>query len=177
MAKVIAKTIREIMDDMRSGLGDVPIMEKYQISPEVFSHIKRQFRLEQQISRHRPVATSGIERRLFPRQEPLYRITVSDEDDPRIRGIILDIHTKGIGTVGMTVWADEMKTLVIRSKPFNAHATFRFEAKCQWSMINDWGECVAGFSITRISPADGKELKKFIDKLTLSSEEPKGRKG
>ena len=143
-------------------------MEKYQISPVALLRIKRQHDLAEQISQDQSISPEVVkERRSTPRREPIYQIATFDANNPRIQGIIYDIHPKGLKTVGITVQADEVKTLVIDSKPFNVHTTFTFQALCRWSMINEYGACVAGFQIVSILPGGAKELRKLIDCLTV----------
>lgn len=162
--------VQKILNDLRAGLGDVPIMEKYQISPNVLTQIKRRLDMGHQIYKTPSVSTSEIkDRRSSPRWEPFYKIDVYDRENPQMRGIIDDLNLKGLRTVGLIAQMDETKKLLVRSGPFKVYETFKFTAQCRWSMINDSGECVAGFQITSISVQDKNELRKLINHLTLVS--------
>ncbi len=161
-----------ILDDIRAGLGDVPIMEKYQISPGELLRIKRRFDRGRQAGEQAVTSAAALaarERRSLPRQEPLLTVTVCDADEPLMQGIIHDINMKGLKVVGIIVRADETRTLMIRSEPFNVHATFTFQARCHWSMIDEYGECVAGFRITHISQRDAGELRKLMACLAVQT--------
>lgn len=163
--------IERILDDIRGGLGDVPIMEKYQISPGDLLRIKQQFKGGREVSGEvsRSAQAAPREHRSLSRHEPLRPITVYDTDDPRMQGTIYDINMKGLQVVGIIVRTGENKTLKIHSEPYNVHATFTFRVQCQWSMIDEHGNCVAGFRITRISLEDAKELKKLVACLSVSA--------
>ncbi|MBI5570288.1 MAG: hypothetical protein HY914_10120 [Desulfomonile tiedjei] len=167
--------IDKIVAELRAGAGDVPIMEKYGIDPGELLQIKKDVEGLQGFAT--PLLTSArlipeTERRVLPRREPLYRITVFDATNPQINGILGDIHTKGLQVEGITVMTGEARTLTITAEPYNVHTTLTFEAECRWSMINDYGLCVAGFLITTITPKDARELRKLIDSLTV----PVGRR-
>jgi len=162
-------SVDEIWEDLRSGLGDVPVMEKYQISPSELVRIRRHFEIGPSVSDDFLASTQvDEEQRSLPRQEPLYQIAIRDADNPRIQGIVSDIHLKGLRTVGITVQTGEVKALMVPPGPFQVHATFSFEAQCRWSTINDHGECVAGFQITNIAQSDARELEALIEHLSIT---------
>jgi len=107
------------------------------------------------------------ERRAIPRRHPLYEIKISDRKNPRMEGIINNIHVKGLQVAGVIVAMDEVKTFVISDKPYQVHEELEFAAQCRWSMINELGDCVAGFQITSISKQGASELEKLLDRLTV----------
>jgi len=166
--------IAGILEALRSGVGDVPVMEEYGLSPRELTVIKREFLLmtPESVEPQRRLSDAinlppYSERRTLMRREPLYKIRIAEKSDPRNSGIIRDIHTEGLRIVNLIVQTDEVKTLVIQSKPLCVHDTFKFEAVCRWSKINESGNCVAGFRITDISPSSLKELTKLIESLTV----------
>lgn len=145
-------------------------MEKYGLNPAELKIIKRRWLCSVPKSADPFVETfTGIQRRTVPRREPLYQIPVYDKDNPLNRGIIDDIHVKGLRIIGIIVMTDERKTFAIHTKPYNIYGTLTFEAECRWSMINENGECVAGFRITNISQGNTNELKKLINALTIQA--------
>jgi hypothetical protein len=161
--------IERIIDDIRAGLGDIPIMEKYQISPGDLLRIKNQLKHGRPASGGTAASAAPRHRRSVSRDELLRPITVYDAHDPRIKGMISDINMKGLQVVGIIVQTGETRTLMIRMEPYNVHATFTFEVQCRWSMIDESGNCVAGFRITRMSQEGPKELRKLLASLAVSA--------
>ncbi len=101
--------IDKIQKELRMGVGDVTIMDKYGLSPRELIVIKREFL---NVTPDRPVERqSGLvdditvpvfaERRALQRREPLFKITVPDEGNPRSQGIIRDMHMKGLQIVNI----------------------------------------------------------------------------
>jgi len=162
----------DILADLREGMGDIPVMEKYGISPNELSAIKQgsQFGRPARSDRVSPGQTKpgARQRRISRRNQPLYRVTIYDANNPHNNGIINDVTRKGIQVEGIRVRADETLTLLVRGEPFHAHAPFAFTVQCRWVQTNEQGVCVAGFYITDISPKDAKELHKLIDLLTIA---------
>jgi hypothetical protein len=164
--------LSKIVEDLRTGVGDVPIMERHGITPGELLLIKKKWDSLQKAEEHSFGAAQEIpekDRRALARHEPLFRITIFDAVDPRVEGIINDIHTKGIQIVGITATVDEVKTLIFPTEPYNVHGTFGLDAECRWSLINGFGFCVAGFRIRSLTPRDARELRKLLNHLTVVS--------
>ncbi len=146
------------------------VMEKYQLETRELLLIKSKFKDWSIPEGADLIATQVVsDRRSLPRFSPLYRIPVCDGKNPRTQGIICDIHLKGLKVNGITVEADETISLIVRPGRFGVYQPFGFAAQCRWSMINDYGECVAGFLKANISSESGNELKKLLNYLTLPS--------
>jgi len=162
--------VRNIIEDLQKDLGDVPIMEKYYISPEELQEVKRRWIEDEQLSESWCTASQIISRkelRSLPRCQPLYEIKIFDAKNSRMVGSINDIHAKGLQVEGIVVMMDEVKTFVIPGGPYNVHQKLAFKAQCLWSSINELGTCVAGFRITEISPQSARDLEKLIATLTI----------
>ena len=165
--------LTKIVEDLRAGVGDVPIMERHGITPGELLLVKKRWDSLQEAAESGLASTHAIpekNRRALPRHEPLFRITIFDAVNPRIEGIINDIHAKGLQIVGITVTMDEVKTLVVPTEPYNVHSTFGLDAECRWSLINGFGFCVAGFRIRNLAPRDARELQKLLNHLTVLSD-------
>jgi hypothetical protein len=161
--------VERIIEDIRAGLGDVPIMEKYQISPGDLLRIKNQLHPGRQNSGRTVTPATSKQRRSLSRDELLRPIIIYDAHDPRIKGMIGDISMKGLQVEGITVRTGEIRTLMIRSEPYNVHGTLLFEVECRWSTTDESGNCVAGFRIRRISQEGVKELRKLLASLAVSA--------
>jgi hypothetical protein len=163
--------IGKILEDMRSGLGDVPIMEKYQISPAVLLKIRQG--LSRIPTEHKEYAaavrpnTDDVHKRMLPRNHTFYRISVRELSNPEHVGFLNDITNRGLQVQGMAPRVGEKLTLLVLADSFRVHTPFVFEAVCRWVAPNAEGEAVAGFSITNISGPDLQELRKLIAELTV----------
>jgi hypothetical protein len=163
--------VSKIIDDLRSGLGDVPIMEKYQISPIVLVKIK------QGITKFSSTPKEGslpvrpkfddAQKRTTPRNHTYYRIRIRDLSNPENVGIINDITNRGLQLQGMEARVGEKLTLLVLGDSFRVHTPFVFEAVCLWVTPSVEGNSVTGFSITNISGPDLQELRKLIEELTV----------
>jgi hypothetical protein len=177
--------IDKIIKDLKTGDGDVPVMEKYGLTPREIIVIKQTFLPPVSGEDAQPQERQGdaitlpefSDRRAMQRREPFYQINILDESDSKNIGTISDIHTQGLATANLIVQTGQAKTLVIRSKPFNIYATFRFKARCRWSTVNESGAFIAGFQITDISRGAVSELTRLIDHLTVPPEDVVMRKG
>jgi hypothetical protein len=163
--------IGKILEDMRSGLGDVPIMEKYQISPTVLLKIRQGLtRIPTEPKENTaPVRskTDEARKRVLPRNHTYYRIPIRELKNPENVGTINDITNRGLQLQGIAAGVGEKLTLLVLADSFRVHTPFVFEAECRWTDPNAEGYGIAGFSITNISGPDLQELRKLIAELTV----------
>jgi hypothetical protein len=164
-------TLRKVIEDIKSGMGDVIIMEKYQISPSVLLRIKQN--LSHSSAPHEPksevsLASEHRIKRRGPRYYVCYSIRTQDANNRQNVGTVNDISNQGIQVRGLTARVGQTLTLTVLGEAFHAHSSFSFEATCCWKASDDGGECVAGFAITKISPKDLQQLRKLIDELTVA---------
>jgi hypothetical protein len=170
---------REIIEDIRSGMGDVPIMEKYELSPTEFLHIlDRLERVSAVDATHtqtrrralqsQPTTNSG--KRSLPRSYALFSIRIHDADNLGVVGTINDITQKGLQVSGIPASIGDLKTLVVRSDIFTVNPPLVMKATCRWvkKMPGDTNY-VAGFEITRISKDDSRALRNLIQELTITA--------
>jgi len=165
-----------IIEAIRSGMGDVPIMEKYQISPGEFMEILRK------LKRGDPTDSEKIEARLIeleknlnpsemrsmPRNYMVFQVTVEDTDDASVFGTVNDITESGFQVEGIQSNVDDAGRFVIRSEILAEDTEIVFEAVCRWTKPGAITENdVAGFEITSISESSLGELRKLIRYLSL----------
>ena len=166
----------EILKDIRSGMGDVPIMEKYQISPtELLTILKRlqeanaleQAEVE---ARRQSLKAAMSHKRVLPRGYTLFSVQVQDATNLAIVGIVNDITEKGLQVAGIISKVGETRTFLIRSDVFAIRPPIMLEAACRWVKQRDaFGEYVAGFEITRLSRNDIEGLRNLVKRLTIST--------
>ena len=165
-----------ILEDIRSGMGDVPIMEKHQLSPRLYTRILETLRSsgvmnsEEVLDRMRSCkepCTDG-EKRSALRHYILYHMSVFNANDPQSKGGLNDISLIGLQVSGIEVEVDELVTLLIRSDGFEVHAPFALDAICRWVRTGeDTGEGVAGFEITSVLGQGELELRKLVNALAV----------
>lgn len=175
MTKRVIPT-KEIMDDIRSGMGDVPIMEKHQISPAEYQAILRKLREVRALSRQEvssrmaamPAGTEGPQMRSVPRNYMFFTIPIYDANDPKVVGVVNDLTEKGLQVSGIPAQVDEPKTFLIRPDVFPVDMPMAFDATCRWVNVDgNTGHYVAGFEITHIQKRHLTTLRKLISEITF----------
>jgi hypothetical protein len=168
---------REIIEDIQSGMGDVPIMEKYELAPTEFLRILDKLEKVSAVplvttqARKRSIQAhhASVGKRILPRSYALFSIAVHDAKNLGVTGTINDITEKGLQTAGISVEIGERKTFVIRSDVFAVHPPLVMKATCRWVKRPAGGDWIAGFEITAISGEDLKGLRTLIGELTITS--------
>lgn len=172
-----------ILADIRTGMGDIPIMEKYQLSPRLYSKILESLRTRGDINREQVqdrirscgVSTSGGEKRAAPRNYTLYTVSVYDANNPQSTGSLNDISSSGLQVSGIDVEVDELVTLLIPSAGFEVHSPFALDAICRWVRTEDGtGKGVAGFEIASVLGKGERELEKLVNELTVADRYEQG---
>jgi hypothetical protein len=160
--------LRNIRADVQNGLGDVVIMEKYQITPSELKAVKTEM-LDLRAGGSPKLLNrkSGRrERRMIPRYIPLYNIMIYDANNPKTCGAINDISLSGVQVAGVATRVHETRTFIIKSEPFFINQNLAFTAECRWIGRNPNNSPIAGFEITEISSTHSKELSNLINALT-----------
>lgn len=168
----------EITTDIRSGMSDEQLMEKYQLS-----HFALQNVFEQLVAAGMCLRTD-FEGRKPPPPEPLGRsetessrlsfrhevdfvLPIFDENNPETLGTVLNITESGVGVRGIKASVDETKTLVIPADEFFDVGRLRFQATCRWSARDPSdAEHVAGFEMVGLSSNDVREVRSLIQLIT-----------
>jgi hypothetical protein len=170
---------RAIIADIQSGLGDIPIMEKYQLSPSEYLQVLDKLLAVRAITE---TATQERKRALLAQPKPetvakrkltrnyaLFTITIQDADDLSVAGSLNDITEKGLQISGLRAQIGDEKNLLVRSDVFSVVPPLLLRAVCRWIKPGNRAEDpVAGFEITAISRHDIQGLRKLITELTIS---------
>jgi hypothetical protein len=154
--KISAKTI---LHDIRSGMTEAAIMDKYDLSPVATYMIYRKLVEEQYLDPEklygRTHANEGSadrhkQRRLL-RVPPEVPLVVHDFVDPENKGWVSDMTETGIGVRGMAAEVDESKILAIPPNGILLTKRFVFKATCRWArMDKENHEAAAGFEIIEV---------------------------
>ncbi len=171
-------TTRAIITDILSGMGDVPVMEKYGLSPVQFQEIlaaidsaRAEGQPETQVRVKSPQAKSSpSQMRAKPRNYFMFNAKIYDNNDPGIHGVVNDITEKGLQVSGIHTRVAENRTfLILGSDVLTVDKPVVFDVVCRWVRVDDpQGETVAGFEITNIPQAGLKTLKDLIGRLTVA---------
>lgn len=177
---------QDIIEDIKSGLGDIPIMEKYQLSPAEYLRVLDKLvavraigetttRQRKRALKSKPIPETQSKRRV-QRNYALFTITIHDADDLKVTGTLNDITEKGLQVSGIPAHIGGVRTFLVRSDVFTVFPPLLLTAVCKWTKPGEqWGDPVAGFEITGISQHDMQGLRSLINQLTISPRAGKSR--
>jgi hypothetical protein len=168
---------RELVADIRSGVTDVELMEKYKLSSRGLQRVFTKLVdcgavmvddiSGRSISYDDSVALK--KGRGSIRALPILSIEIHEKNNPQIMGRIRDLSEVGVGVRGLEAEVGELKSLQIVPDEFLEVEPFSFEAKCRWSRMRDQGKnCYAGFRITDISEGSFIQLQELLQLMTYS---------
>ena len=169
--------VEDIIRDFNSGLGDVPIMEKYDISSSQYMEIL------ERLNKVRPIQSKSLVTRITtlktmlvpdevresPRCYLALSVLVFDSASGAHQGKLLDLSKNGLKVAGIESYVGESRRFSIQVKWLeNEVIESRFIAECRWEQgqPND-GSRLAGFRITDISPNDRRQLQDIIQLFAL----------
>jgi hypothetical protein len=168
---------KEVLIDIKNGLGMSEIMEKHGLSTRNLQGIVTILLDAKLIDRkdlygefHDFVDTVFPEyTRQAPRIAPDTRILIYDSERPEVQGHLMDINEDGIGVVGIDAKKDEIKTLVILGDAYGESEPIELKGLCRWAHLGEGGDTpIAGFQIVGIDQENMKELEALVRQLTLN---------
>lgn len=154
--------IENVVQDLREGLGDIPVMEKYQISPDQLMEIKNQH----WVMPGRPARLDKRERRNSRRQYLVLKIQVHELGNDGNCGIINDMTRRGIQLLGIEAEPGSEKTFAVVGDKAGAFRPFVFQGACQWAKNTPEG-VVTGYAITLLTGDDVQQARNLMRSLTL----------
>ncbi|MBI5568929.1 MAG: PilZ domain-containing protein [Desulfomonile tiedjei] len=173
----------EIVPDIRKGMGNSELMEKYNLSIDglhgvftklVHAKVLAMDQLEDRISL--PDDPTVIEQiRKTPRAYPLVPFPIYDMDNMEEVYFVRDVSEQGIQVTGINAEVGQKVTFLIQALAFDEVDPFTFEAECRWTTAPPESvdpEPVAGFEITQISDDDSAELMKLVRAIKEESPQP-----
>jgi hypothetical protein len=168
---------RDLINDIRGGMGDAELMKKYHLSSlglqSAFDKLIEAGAIQlQEIYGRSPEDdnTVGLEGlRELPRHYLAVVVPIFEPTRPEIRGTLRDITEQGIGVRGIEARIGEIKSLVIPCGKYLKTEHIWFEAECIWAgKRKPGGETAGGFQITKISETDLDNLRQMIRLLSLN---------
>ncbi len=167
--------IGELVDDIRCGITDLDLIEKYQISAKILKALFNQLLDERKVTGAelywRPLmcddSAESESRRVLPRYLAASLIPVHFEENPQMKGWIFDINDKGVRICGLAAIPGEVKKIVISVRQMKKINEIVAEAECRWfSREGPEARPVAGFIITSITPENLREFRDLIRRMT-----------
>jgi hypothetical protein len=167
---------RDIVNDIRAGLTNLQLMEKYQLSSKGLISIFTKLTMEKAVRQEElqgrsPLADDTValeHKRLWPRNYLCMLLPIFESDNHETQGCVRDITEKGVQVVGIPAEPGETKRFVVRPKELAEINEFSFDARCRWvEPDSDGNGCVAGFAITNISKNAVQDLRRLVRALTL----------
>jgi hypothetical protein len=168
---------REIIRDVRSGLTDTELMNKYRLSTGRLKYVL------DRLVEAKALETSELQSRISLAQEStatravrartrsylLFSIPVYDTENLQVEGWLVDIEEKGLQISGIQADVGEVKSLLIRSDEFVDVYPFGIDAECRWVEPDETeGSVRAGFEIVSITKWAMEELQKLKRLVTFS---------
>jgi hypothetical protein len=167
---------KDIINDIRDGMTDSELMNKYSLSIRGLQSI---FRKLEAVNAIKPSELYGrfpglddtIEVDQFRRELREYlelSVPIYEMENPERIGAVKDISTKGIGARGIKASPGEVKTLVINPANLLSVDAFSFEAVCRWVRRDGPNrDYVGGFEITAISEESEQKLRDLVSKVSI----------
>jgi hypothetical protein len=168
--------IREFVKDVRSGMTDAGLVEKYGISSEALHSIFRKLLdlkalTHDDLFGHEDLRTPSVlhaQKRAMDRYVLDFELGMFDAHAPDNRGIVRDINEEGVGVTGMDATAGDTRTLLVSPDDFLEIQPFIFKAECRWSDAQGPGGArCAGFKIVHISDENLAALRELIRLLSF----------
>ncbi len=167
---------QRIIEDIKFGMGDIAIMEKYLISADELMAIltkleKAQAVAKEEVQRRMPALKAeaeAVQKRTVPRNYIFLAVRVHDIQDPKLAGVLTDISLKGLQVTGIETRVGDIRRFFFQSPVFRIEPALVVEAVCRWIKPDeDTGETVAGFELKRTSKGGKGELQRLIQELTI----------
>jgi len=167
---------KDIINDIRGGMTDSELMDKYRLSIKGLQSIFRKLEAVRAIKPSElygrfPGFDDTIEVDQVRRQLREYlelSLPIYETERPEKIGSVRDISMRGIGAKGIQASPGEVKTLVINPVDLLSIDPFSFEAICRWVRRDGPNrDYVAGFEITVISEDHEKRLRDLVSKISL----------
>jgi hypothetical protein len=168
---------RSFVDDMRSGMSDSALMEKYKLTARGLHSAFRKLvaanviQPSELVGRHleydETIDVNDI--RALQREKVEFPLPIYEPDNPESRGTIRDITIMGVGVKGFETDVGAIRRFVIPADEFFQVNSVEFKARCRWVKRDESdGELISGFEIVKVSKTSLAGLRRLIQGLTLS---------
>ena len=168
---------KDIVDDIRAGMGDKELMTKYRLSSKglqsAFSKLinNRILTVEEVYGQPRSTDDDTViidDMTLLQKHFLTVTAPIYEAGKPEIQGRLHEITERGLTVIGIQARIGEEKSFVIPCKEYLPVDRISFRAECLWSNVKQGTrQWVSGYQITSISKASLVFLRDLIQLLTL----------
>ncbi|MFH1114689.1 MAG: hypothetical protein V1792_12295 [Pseudomonadota bacterium] len=169
--------IKDIVHDVRAGMVEYDLMNKYGLSSRGLQSAFRKLVAMKAIGYEEICGRSPghedtcevIDSRMLERNYVVFELPVVDVEDADNSGWIRDLTEKGLKVSGLKTTQGAVMKLLIVPDGLDDFRPISLDARCQWvSGEGGAGRPLAGFRITGISPAGRDQLNSLIDFMTVA---------
>lgn len=177
----ITIAIPKIVNDLRAGMSELALMEKYDLSAAALRHafdkLLKSGSIGSELLAHlSPEADDTakiIGTRNHVRRYPVLSLRVRQVHAAIGVGFVRDITECGVGISGLLASEGEVKDLLFRADDFLDVKPFVFRATCRWFKIqSSEARYLSGFEIIDIWENHSRNLRNFIQLATVAFEDP-----
>jgi hypothetical protein len=172
----------DVVADMRAGMTDPELMQKYRLSVKGLQSIFKKL-LDadvigpEEVVNRNPMFddTANLDYlRLSPRHELVCLLPIYQRNRPQNRGTVCDMTETSVGVTGIKARVNDVMTFVVPADEFFTVDPFSFEGTCRWVReAQSMEDFMAGFEVTSISETGREDLTKLLRVLKLHySDEP-----
>ncbi|MGO9119535.1 MAG: hypothetical protein ACLQPD_18240 [Desulfomonilaceae bacterium] len=171
--KIIAE---HIVQDIRSGMNNALLMEKYMLSERGLNKIFRKLLDHEAMTPDelspRMASYADLDSLDYLRESSLKELVclvpIYEEDLKHLRGSVCELTETSIGVTGLDAAVGDIRKFVIPADEFFSIPAFSFDAICRWvEERNESTESVSAYEITDISNKNYQRLKQLIRLIKL----------
>jgi uncharacterized protein (DUF433 family) len=176
--KLRIKTV-EIVGDIRSGMTELEIMNKYGLSSRglqsAFWKLVRSGALTwEEILNNFPNLEESVTLQLIRkniRSYPILSVKVYEENNPQNQGKLRDLSETGLGITGLEASEGEKKKIVLVPDEFMDLNKMALQVICRWFRPDkEKGLHSAGFQIQELDDKNAAAIRELVQLMTLTFE-------
>ncbi len=176
-----ARTINaaDLVNDIRAGLSDTELIEKYRVSAKGLQNLFKQLLSARVMHAYEIYGREQTfdhtvrleDLRRIPRHPIGFTFPVHDAQSPNNKGLVRDISAKGLKVEGLTVYGGEQRSLVIPPDDVYLKEPIEFLALCRWVVPEQKGlKRVCGLEIIEVSSGNYQRLVELTQSIPFVDE-------
>jgi hypothetical protein len=165
--------VKPFLDDMKAGLTDLQLMEKYKVSSRGLQRVFKKLldanaispaQLRGRVPSFEDTVNLSFDSLQFPTEQHLEcLVPVYDAMDPSRMGSICEIADNGLTIEGINAQPNEVRKIVVAAHDFFQIDSFTMEVRCKWAKPGHGGApSIAAFEIASIAEADNPHLRSLV---------------
>lgn len=167
---------KDFIGDIRAGMADSALMNKYKLTPRglqsVFRKLVRLKAIKSEEVYSRPQLQQDslvvMPARQLERYYLDFDLPIFETKNPANSGFVCDVHEKGVGVRGLDAEVGYTGLFAIQLDPLMSGEPLVLELTCRWArLLNNEDTKRSGFEITKISHFDSKRLNELIQLVTF----------